>query len=175
MCLNTFLGITMGNALKQRLKQSHFESEKQEATLNILVTANYMRQYMNGVCADFDITHTQYNVLRILKGVYPHGHPRSEIICRMIEQAPDVTRLIDRLEKQGLVERVRTDEDRRLSIARITTRGIELLDKIHPYVDRFDSVIGARLTSEECRELSRLCEKIYSSDEACAPKGTPTE
>ncbi len=157
----------MGNALKQRLKQSHFESEKQEATLNILVTANYLRQYMNSAYTEFDITHTQYNVLRILKGIYPQGHPRSEIICRMIEQAPDVTRLIDRLEKQGLVERIRTEEDRRLSIARITDKGLEVLEKIHPYIDRFDSVIGTRLTPAECLELSRLCEKIYSSDETC--------
>ena len=162
----------MGNALKQRLKQSHFESEKQEATLNILVTANYLRQYMNTVCTEFDITHTQYNVLRILKGIYPKGHPRSEIICRMIEQAPDVTRLIDRLEKQGLVERIRIEEDRRLSIARITPKGIELLEKIHPYIDRFDSVISARLTTEECLELSRLCEKIYTSNEVCNPAGS---
>lgn len=165
----------MGNALKQRLKQSHFESEKQEATLNILVTANYLRQYMNTVCAEFDITHTQYNVLRILKGVYPQGHPRSEIICRMIEQAPDVTRLIDRLEKQGLVERIRTEEDRRLSIACITKKGIALLEKIHPYIDRFDSVIGTRLTPEECDELSRLCEKIYVSNDPCQPLASTCE
>lgn len=160
----------MGKALRQRLKQSQFESDTQEATLNILVTANYLRQYMNAICAEFDITHTQYNVLRILKGVHPNGHPRSEIICRMIEQAPDVTRLIDRLEKQGLVERIRTDQDRRLSIARITQKGITLLQNMHKYVDRFDRVIGDRLTQEECRELSRLCERIYAAgDNAGCP------
>lgn len=151
----------MGNALRQRLKQSHFVSDTQEALLNIMVTANYLRQHVNTVCMSFSITHAQYNVLRILKGVYPQGHPRSEIISRMIEQAPDVTRLIDRLEKQELVERIRSESDRRLSIARITKKGLALLEKMQPHITRANGMIGSKLTEEECREISRLCEKIY--------------
>lgn len=154
----------MGHAIRQRLKQSHFENDALEAFLNVLVTANYLRQYLGPVCASFNITHAQYNVLRILKGVYPQGHPRSEIICRMIEQAPDVTRLIDRLEKQELVERIRSDKDKRLSIARITTKGLDLLEKMHPYVKRANTMIETKLTAEECQELSRLCEKIYAGN-----------
>jgi DNA-binding MarR family transcriptional regulator len=154
----------MGNAIRQRLKQSHFENEALEAFLNVLVTANHLRQYLTPVCASFGITHAQYNVLRILKGVYPQGHPRSEIICRMIEQAPDVTRLIDRLEKQELVERIRSDKDKRLSIARITKKGLDLLEKMNPYVKRANGMIETKLTEDECRELSRLCEKIYAGN-----------
>lgn len=155
----------MGEALKQRLKQSSFENDAQEALLNVLVAANYLRQHMSHVCAALGITHAQYNVLRILRGVYPSGHPRSDIICRMIEQAPDVTRLIDRLEKQGLVERVRIESDRRLSIARITTEGLDLLARVQPDIDNFDKSLKDKLSEEECRVLSALCEKIYTGKE----------
>lgn len=155
----------MGDALKKRLKQSSFESEAQEALLNVLVAANYLHQSINYMCASFGITHTQYNVLRILRGVYPNGHPRSDIICRMIEQAPDVTRLIDRLEKQGLVERVRSESDRRLSIARITQKGLDLLERTTPQITRFDGTLQNKLSVEECQTLSALCEKIYADEE----------
>lgn len=154
----------MSDALKKRLKQSGFENEAQEALLSILVTANYLHQRINQVCMGLGITHTQYNVLRILRGVYPSGHPRSEIISRMIEQAPDVTRLIDRLEKQGLVERVRGDNDRRLSIARITQKGLQLLERTQPDITSFDMSLQHKLSTEECRMLSALCEKIYADE-----------
>src|SRR5215204_2537155 len=64
-----------------------------------------MSQRMNDVCRKHGVTHDQYNILRILRGVHPTGHPRCEITKRLISRAPDVTRLLDRLVRQGLVER----------------------------------------------------------------------
>lgn len=126
----------MARTLHERVKQDQFESPAQEAVLNLLVTACHYRQRLNDICRSHQITHDQYNVLRILKGVYPAGHPRNEIIGRMIERTPDVTRLLDRLEKRGLVCRTTSREDRRLSIAKITDRGLALLEQMNPKFSR---------------------------------------
>ncbi|MBV8202771.1 MAG: MarR family transcriptional regulator, partial [Acidobacteria bacterium] len=108
---------------------------------------------------------SQYNVLRILRGVHPEGHPRCEIARRMIERAPDVTRLIDRLEKRGWVERDRSPRDRRLSISRITPSGLELLERIGPRLEQAQREFAERVPPDDCRELSRICEAIYGGAE----------
>src|SRR5262245_14449734 len=102
--------------------------------LNLLVAAGHVRQLVDDACASAEITHGQYNALRILRSGHPKGYPRGEVAARMVERAPDVTRLIDRLERRGLVERARTPEDRRLSITRITKAGLDLLRRLDPHV-----------------------------------------
>ena len=153
----------MGNVLKRRLKQSSFESAEQEAILNILVSSNHIKSKIEAVCIKYGITISQFNVLRILNGKYPEGYPRCDIISRMIDPAPDVTRLIDRLKKQGIVERYASIEDRRLSIAKITKKGIAVLNKIKPKIDELNSLISGTLNIAEREQLSFLLEKVYSN------------
>jgi len=152
----------MGATLRHRIQQTRFESAAQEALLNLLVAADHLRAHTERLCAEFGISASQYNVLRILRGVHPAGHPRCEIARRMIERAPDVTRLIDRLEKRGWVERDRSERDRRLSISRITTAGLELLDSIAPRFELAQRDFAERVPPADCRELSRICEAIYA-------------
>jgi DNA-binding MarR family transcriptional regulator len=151
----------MGATLRHRIQQTRFESAAQEALLNLLVAADHLRARTERLCADFGISASQYNVLRILRGVHPAGHSRCEIARRMIERAPDVTRLIDRLEKRGWVERDRSERDRRLSISRITAAGLELLDSIAPRFELAHRDFAERVPPADCRELSRICEAIY--------------
>ena len=152
----------MGEILKKRLKQSRFESSEQEAILNILVASNHLKSKIDAVCLKYGITMSQFNVLRILNGKYPEGYPRCDIISRMIDPAPDVTRLIDRLIKQELVERFTSDEDRRLSLARITKKGIAVLKKIKPEIDSLNYMISDKLNKSERDQLSTLLEKVYA-------------
>jgi len=151
----------MGEALRRRIKQARFDSPVQEAVLNLMVAADFVREQLDRVCAQHGLTHGQYNVLRILKGVYPEGHPRCEIAGRMLERAPDVTRLVDRLEKQGLAERDRSEEDRRHSITRITKKGLALMDEMNREVAELFKLFGVKLTRRDAHELSRICEGIY--------------
>jgi DNA-binding MarR family transcriptional regulator len=153
----------MGETLKQRLKQKTFESPEQEAFLNIFVTANFLRMKNDEVLSRYGLTSPQYNVLRILRGKFPDGYPRCDIITRMMDQAPDVTRLIDRLIKEGYVERFNSSEDRRLSIAKITDKGLQLLDKLKPEIENLHQLISDNLNKEERKQLSILLEKIYSN------------
>lgn len=151
----------MGDALRRRIRQDRFESPAQEALLNLLVAADHLRGRTGELCGEFGLSASQYNVLRILRGVHPEGHPRCEVARRMIERAPDVTRLIDRLVKRGWVERCRGERDRRLSVSRITAAGLALLAAIGPRLEEVQRDLAARLSPEDCRELSRICERIY--------------
>ncbi|MES2766073.1 MAG: MarR family transcriptional regulator [Bacteroidota bacterium] len=154
----------MSGLLSKRIKQEKFEGPHQEAYLNLMVASGHMRQRLEETCDRFDITSTQYNVLRILKGGQPDGYPRAEVICRMIERAPDVTRLIDRLEDQGFVARERSSEDRRLSIAKISQKGLDLLKQMEPEIRAANESFKSKLTAEEAQLLTELCEKIYGQE-----------
>ncbi len=154
----------MSEILKNRLKQQKFSSVEQEGLLNLFIASNYLHAKLDSICWSFKITLAQFNVLRILKGAHPNGYPRGEIMRRMVESAPDVTRLIDRLIKEGLVERYESKEDRRLSLARITKKGINHLSKINPEVDKFISEYSSSLTKSEKEMLSNICEKLYAKE-----------
>ena len=143
----------MSDLLRKRLEQTRsFENRAQEAMLNLMLAAVAVGEWNERACAAYGITRSQYNVLRILRGVHPDGHPRQEITRRMVDRSPDVTRLIDRLETAGYVERIRTAEDRRLSIARITQKGLDLIDRMNPEFEAIYRTIAERLTPEEMEE-----------------------
>ncbi len=152
----------MGNALRQRLLQDRFDGPAHEAALNLLLAAARLQEESARRFAAFEITPVQYNVLRILKGAHPAGHPRCEIARRLIERAPDLTRMIDRLERRGLVERARSAEDRRHSVTRITRRGLDLLGRMAPAAAALHEMVARRLTPSEVGSLSHLCEKLHA-------------
>jgi DNA-binding MarR family transcriptional regulator len=168
----------MTDALSRRLQQLHFASSGQEALLSVLVAANALNDAMDAICEKYGITRPQYNVLRILRGVHPKGHPRCEIARRMIERAPDITRLVDRLQERGLVKRSRGASDQRQAVTSITAKGLRLLETMQPEVALQIDGLGGRLTDAECRELSRLCAQIFeeqpiapsNSDAASSPR-----
>jgi DNA-binding MarR family transcriptional regulator len=121
----------MTNGLRSEIKQTRpFTSPEQEALLSLERTAATLLHGIAETFKPFDITSTQYNVLRILRGAGADGLCRNEIRERLVAQVPDVTRLLDRLEDAGLVERERSESDRRLVNTRITRSGLDLLDKL---------------------------------------------
>jgi DNA-binding MarR family transcriptional regulator len=162
----------MTDALRLRLKQSRFASAQQEALLGVAVAASAINDLVDGVCERHGLTRPQYNVLRILRGVHPEGHPRCEVAQRMVERAPDITRLVDRLQSRGLVRRTRGGKDQRQAITRITAKGLKLLEAIQPELDKLTAARLSRLTDQECHELSRLCGLIFA-DEACDGDSSP--
>lgn len=158
----------MGQTLRKRLLSEKFEGPIQEAILNLWVSASYARGLYDEVFDGADLTLTQYNVLRILNGAYPEGYCRADVSRRMLDRAPDLTRLIDRLVRRGLVQRIRSEKDGRRSVARITPRGRHLLALMHPKVRAVEKAFAARLTEAEALELSRLCEKFYGGGDGGA-------
>ena len=145
---------------KPRSHPRKSESPTQEAVVRLLVAAALVLQRLNDLLRQHGLTHDQYNVLRILRGVHPEGHPRLEIGRRMLSRAPDVTRLLDRLERQGLVERGWAPENRRHSIARITDAGLELLARADPAIHAVHREVTQDLSEEELLTLARICGRI---------------
>ena len=104
-------------------------SPEEAAFLELVRTTDMLSRGLVGIIKAADLSPTQYNVLRILRGS-PDGLACGEIASRMITRDPDVTRLLDRLEKRGLISRWRAAEDRRTVRARISPEGLKLLARL---------------------------------------------
>lgn len=148
-------------SIRDRIQQRRkFPSLVDEAVVSLAVAADHLGQATEAVCQRHGITGDQYNVLRILRGVHPGGHPRCEVARRMIHRSPDVTRMLDRLCRQGLVARARNPEDLRESVAAITPAGLALLERVDPELRRVQGELTAPLTPTQLRRLSRLCDAL---------------
>ncbi len=147
--------------IRERIQQLRaFRSAAHEAVISLAVAADHLDQVTEAVCQRHGLTADQYNVLRILRGVHPGGHPRCEIARRMIHRSPDVTRMLDRLVRLGAVSRARNPEDRRESIASITRAGLALLERVDPDLQRAQAELTSPLSEAELRRLSRLCDAL---------------
>ena len=91
----------------------------------------------------------------------------------MVERAPDVTRLVDRLQAQGLVRRNRGGKDQRQAITRITAKGLKLLESIHPEIEQTGMSLLAKLDEKDCHELSRICALIFDKEDNGAGMADP--
>ena len=146
--------------IRERLQQRRFGTLADEAVVSLMVAADHFDQAIAPTWERHGITGDQYNVLRILRGVYPGGHPRNEVARRLIHRAPDVTRMLDRLVRQGLIARVRNPADRRESIATITKAGLAKLERIDPDVHAAQRAITASLSERDLKQLVRLCDAL---------------
>lgn len=150
--------MTNGRLQRELGKKQPFASPEQEALLNLLRTNDQFQNRFGRLFRKFGLTASQYNVLRILRG---EGRPMPslEIAERMIQVVPAITGLIDRLEKQELVNRKRCTEDRRVVYVEITKKALALLRKMDEPVIGLHKQLMGHLTRAELKELSRLLEK----------------
>lgn len=146
--------------IRSRVRQSRFTSAASEAWVSVVVAGDYLTQLAEDVFRRHGITGDQYNVLRILRGARPDGLARGEITRRVLRRSPDTTRMIDRLERANLVERGSGAADGRLSVARITKRGLSLLERVDPDLEEVMASATAPLTETQLRQLSRLCDGL---------------
>ena len=134
----------MSSALAAELKQNKpFASLEEEAALSISRTAAVLEHRVSQHLKVHGLTPSQYNVLRILRGAGPEGLCRNEVGARLVNQVPDVTRLLDRMEDTGLISRQRGSEDRRYVTTRISRKGLDLVDKLdQPMRDLLNTLLG---------------------------------
>ncbi len=148
--------------LQDRLKQNRFASPAQEAMLNVLVTSAWLNGELSAALGAFDVTPAQYNVLRILRGSHPEAMTCSAIGERLLDRTPDVTRLLDRLERSDLLCRKRCSEDRRVVKVSITDAGLALLEKLDPSMQGMLERLAEVMSEAEFHTLSALLEKMRS-------------
>lgn len=151
--------------LRTELKQRKpFTSLQQEAQLNIVRTGNLLTDAFERLLKPHGITSTQYNVLRILRGAGPDGLCRNEVRERLLSRMPDATRLLDRMEKSGLVTRSREEGDRRQVTTRITEQGRRLVDKLNDIVEEEHHRQLGHLSEKQTRKLIKLLTLIRNND-----------
>jgi DNA-binding MarR family transcriptional regulator len=123
--------------------------------LDLLRTTDMLTRALDRILKTGALSGTQYNVLRILRGT-PEGLPCGEIASRMITRDPDITRLLDRLEKRELISRCRETKDRRMVMARITPQGLKLLAQLDEPVKETHRKQLGHLGRERLRGLTEL-------------------
>lgn len=136
------------------------EPQDQAAFLSLLRTAAELEHGLAETLRPFGVTPTQYNVLRILRGAGARGLSRNEVGNRMVAQVPDATRLLDRMEAMGVLERRRDTEDRRVVTARITAQGLEVLARLDDPVAHLHARQFRSLTQVEVRRLEAMLERL---------------
>lgn len=147
--------------LQREIRQSRpFRSVADEAVVGLLRTTDAVRRFLARVVEPHGITLQQYNVLRILRGAGEAGLPTLEIGTRMIEEAPGVTRLIDRLEAKRLVSRERCPVDRRQVLCRATPGGVALTNALDEPTARAAEEAVAGLSPELRRALVELLDAV---------------
>ena len=135
-----------------------FTTPEQAAFITLLRTAEELQASNAEFLKAYDLSPTQYNALRILRGAGDDGLPCSEVGQRMINKDPDITRLLSRLEKRRYVTRSRDENDRRVNLARITPAGLEILRRLDRPTEQFLSKLLGQMGAQRLRNLTELLE-----------------
>src|SRR5580693_5516552 len=150
----------MTTKLQQELKKKRpFESPGQEAALNIVRTSDQLQIRCARLLREHDLTPSQYNVLRVLRG---EGKPLPilEIASRTITVVPGITGLIDRLEQEGFVSRLRCEKDRRVIYVALTDQGMTTLSALDQPLNDLHHKLLDHLSRTELKDLIQLLEKV---------------
>ncbi len=150
----------MGTVLQRRLRTEWTFLPGEEVMLALGLAAADLGSIPEEVFSRYELSHTQYNVLRMLRGAGATGLLHGEITERLIMGVPDVTRLMDRLERRDLIRRDRLHEDRRKVVHRITDSGRKLLDQIDPELQSFYDWICDTLPNKKRESLIAMCEDV---------------
>src|SRR3984893_3187121 len=132
--------------------------------LGLLRTTDMLTRRLVAVLKGDDLSANKYNVLRILRGS-PQGLPCGEIASRMITRDPDITRLLDRMEKRGLISRSRESRDRRLVLARITPEGLKLVNRLDEPVQKIHRKQLGHMGKDRLQALAELLAAARSGQE----------
>lgn len=153
---NEYFMFIMSQLMEEIKQTKPFSSIEEEVFLNMQRTAYTLRQSSDEVLKKENLTGIQYNVLRILRGAAPKGLACSQISERLVTKDSDITRLLERLEKRGLVKRERGEEDRRVIVSIITEKGLNVLANLDkPIQEKNKSLLG-HLGEDMLQQLNAL-------------------
>lgn len=148
-------------SIENDIHQTRFNSEYHKMNVNLIYTYNWAMERAKRFFEKADLTMQQYNILRILRGA---GKPLStlQIRQRMLDKMSDTSRIVDRLLKKGLVQKVVCQNDRRLVDVTISDKGLELLEKLDNHTHELDSHLRS-LSLEEAKTINQLLDKLRKS------------
>jgi MarR family transcriptional regulator, 2-MHQ and catechol-resistance regulon repressor len=147
--------------IENDIQQVTFQSARQKAMLNIMYTYGWIIERVKSFLTNEDITHQQFNILRILRGA-PTPLSTLQIRERMLDKMSDTSRIVDRLVAKGLVKKVTCGKDKRLVDVTITEQGQKLLKRLDAEGDHMDDIMS-NLTEQEAELVSSLLDKLRKS------------
>ena len=146
----------MANSDLPEPRPARFDSPQQQVFLNLWRTYDRLRMFEDELLSQFQLNPQQYNVLRLLQAHRPQGLQTLQLAGRLVSKAPDITRMVDRLEERGLVERVRRSDNRRVVEVRITAAGSALIRRIaEPLQECHQRQLG-HMRPEDLEQLCKL-------------------
>lgn len=152
-----------GTVARELKQQRAFASAEEEVLLGVrMAAARIIEPWEKFLKATAELTPNQYNVLRILRGSHPTRLACGDIAGRMIARDPDVTRLVDRLNRQGLVTRGRSRRDRRVVEVGITEKGQQILRSLDEHVTRFPKAMLGHVGPRKLAQLRALLEHVMT-------------
>ncbi len=146
--------------IEDAIQQKQFQNEFHKAHINMLYTASFINQKTLQTLKSFRISPQQFNILRILRGLYPQPASVKLLTERMIDKTSNASRLVEKLRNKGLVEREACDDDRRRVDVQITTAGLELLERASTAIEQMIQNYGASITVEEATTLNNILDKL---------------
>ena len=146
-------------AIENDIQQTSFSGPRQKAMINLLFTYGWVIEKIKDFLSKEDITHQQYNILRILRGSHPKPLSTLQIRERMLDKMSDTSRIVDRLVVKGLAKKTLCKKDRRLVDVTITEKGKKLLEKLDGRQPEMDNIFG-NLSVNEAAQLNTLLNKI---------------
>ena len=165
---NEYCWLMQRTAKSKRDPQAGLEAR---VFVSLLRTADALARGAEALLKPYNLSGTQYNILRILRGAGEKGLACREVGGRLISRDPDITRLLDRMESRGLIARARETQDRRVVKTRIAAEGLRLLDELDKPVRELHRRQLRHLPSKQLRQLSNLLdrargrlEEAHSSD-----------
>lgn len=157
------LHITTLMGIEKEIQQTSFTSAHQKAMINLLFTYGWVLEKMKTFLAAEDITHQQFNILRILRGSHPKPLSTLQIRERMLDKMSDTSRIVDRLVIKGLVKKSTCSKDKRLVDVVITEKGQKMLRKLDAETDHITEIMG-KLSPSDAEMLSLLLDKLRGTE-----------
>jgi MarR family 2-MHQ and catechol resistance regulon transcriptional repressor len=150
-------------SLEKEIHQEKFIHSKQKAMINLLYTYGWMIEKIKNFLAKEDITHQQFNILRILRCSHPRPLSTLQIRERMLDKMSDTSRIVDRLVLKQLVKKVTCPKDKRLVDVTITEKGQKLLKRLDDETDHIGEIMG-NLSDSETEQLNQLLDKLRNAE-----------
>ncbi len=144
--------------IEQDIQQSSFRNEYQKMAINIIFTANWLNEQIGRVLSNEEITHQQYNILRILRG---SDKPLStlQIRARMLDKMSDTSRIVDRLVVKGFVDKNSCEKDKRLVDITLSKKGHQLVDSLDKFNTQIDEILMG-VSEKEAATLNQILDKL---------------
>ena len=149
--------------IEKDIHQVKFKNARQKAMINLMYTYGWVMEHIKNFLSAEDITHQQYNILRILRGAYPEPLSTLQIRERMLDKMSDTSRIVARLVVKGLVKKVVCAKDKRLVDVTISEKGQKLLKSLDASANQLEETMN-NLTEKESELLSSLLDKIRNGD-----------